>query len=123
LAATIGSAAIGEAQLACKKNRRGHSATATEHYFVHFLQHFAQPASSLQHFAQVAASLQQLPSHFIAGLVQVPSFLQQVEQPVDIRIAATATIASIIIVFILLVFLFPWLVDYRPAKRAGLGAT
>jgi len=63
------------------------------------LQHFAQPVSSLQHLAHVAGSLQQPPSHFIAGLAQVPSFLQQVAQPVVIRIPAAQTAASSIIVF------------------------
>jgi hypothetical protein len=100
------------------RKRRGGQFPATAFFAGtdYFLQHFAQPAASVQHLAQVAGSLQQLPSH-------AAFFWQQVEQPVDIRIAATATIASIIIVFILLVFLFPWLVDYRPANRAGLAAT
>ena len=67
----------------------------------YFLQHFAQPAASVQLLAQVAPSLQQLPSHFIAGLVQAPSFLQQVEQPAVISNPAANTVARISIVLII----------------------
>ncbi|MEI8289335.1 MAG: hypothetical protein WCH99_07665 [Verrucomicrobiota bacterium] len=70
------------------------------------MQHFAHPAASLQHLAQAAGSLQQPPSHFIAGLVQAPSFLQHdvEEQPVVIRKPAAKTAASIIIFFMVFIF-------------------
>ena len=64
-------------------------------------QHFAQPAASVQHFMHVAWSLQQLPSHFIADLWPVA-------QPVVRKIPATATIASVIIVF-MFGCLSPWI--------------
>jgi hypothetical protein len=59
-----------------------------------YLQHTAQPAASLQHLAHVAASLQQPPSHFMA------EWELSVLQPVVSNIPATATMASIIMVFI-----------------------
>jgi hypothetical protein len=69
------------------------------------LQHLAQPAASPQHFAQVALSAQHVPVQAAAGLAQVPSLWQQVEeQPVvSIRLAAK-TAARIIIDFILVIF-------------------
>jgi len=68
------------------------------------LQHFAQPAASVQHFAQVAGSLQQAPVQAVAaGLQHELSFLQQVEQPVVIRMAAAQTAANRSIVFILVI--------------------
>ena len=63
-----------------------------------FLQHLAQPAASVQHFVHVAWSLQHEPLQDIAGLEQEP-FLQ-FAQPVVRKIPATATNASVIIVFI-----------------------
>lgn len=87
----------------------------------YFLQHFAQPAASVQHLAHVAGSLQQPPSHFIAGLAQALSWLQQVEQPVVIRIPAAKVAASSIIVFIVVVLFGSWMVSCADGFHTAIG--
>jgi uncharacterized protein YybS (DUF2232 family) len=55
----------------------------------------------VQHLAHVAESLQQPPSQVVAGLAQLASFLQQLEQPlVTSNVPTAITIANIIMVFI-----------------------
>ena len=91
------------------KNRRGRIVPPRRWHFdraYDLWQHLAQPAASVQHLAQVVASLQQLPSQAMAGLAL--AFLQQVEQPVVIRIPAAKTAARIIIDFILFLFGCLW---------------
>jgi hypothetical protein len=96
--------------LSVRKNCRGRIALPRRCYFdcsYDLWQHLAQPAASLQHFVQVTWSLQQLPSQAMAGLAL--SALQQVLQPVVIRIPAAKTAARIIIDFILFNFGCSWI--------------